>query len=375
MTFSIRKISKRIFIAINLLVALCFITTCLQPFLDPSRFWFLGFFSLAFPYCFIILIVFIFFWLAAKIQYTLISIIAMVIAWKQIDVLFNVKQHPLQDQKGPGQLRIMSWNVQSLRGSQNDIKAQQRNAMKILKLVEETNPDIVCIQEFGQYDSSTRDRNYTKLLIAQGYEHYILSRDYVRTKTRYSNGVAIFSKFPFIRAEKVPFTSNPESILYADMVFNHDTIRVFTTHLESYKFSGNDYRDIQKIKNTDDSLYEASLNIYSKMKRAYRTRARQADQIEPLIDQSPYPELLACDMNDVPTSYAYWKLKGDRNDAFAEKGFGVGRTFLTIAPTLRIDYIIADKRFDVTQFNIIQKRYSDHFPIVADLKLNTAATP
>src|ERR1044071_7047855 len=99
MSFSIRKISKRIFIAINLFVALCFLATCLQPFLDSTRFWFLGFFSLAFPYCFIILIVFVFFWLAAKIQYTLISILAIAIAWKQIDVLFNVKQYPFSDHK------------------------------------------------------------------------------------------------------------------------------------------------------------------------------------------------------------------------------------------------------------------------------------
>jgi endonuclease/exonuclease/phosphatase family metal-dependent hydrolase len=105
------------------------------------------------------------------------------------------------------------------------------------------------------------------------------------------------------------------------------------------------------------------------MRRAYRNRANQAAMMQPLLDKSPYPELLACDMNDVPTSYAYWELKGERTDAFAEKGFGVGRTFMALAPTLRIDYIMADKRFNVKQFDIIQKRYSDHFPIVADLTL------
>lgn len=369
MTFSFRKLTKRIFITINVLVALAFVTACLQPMLNPTRFWFLGFFSLAFPYLFIILIVFIFFWLAAKIQYAFISIIAIAIAWKQVDILFNVKQQPFINQKVPGQLRIMSWNVQSFRGSESDSKAQQRNGEKILKLIEEVNPDLVCIQEFGQYDSPSQKRNYVNLLKEQGFEHYVLSKDYSRAKIGYTNGVAIFSRLPFIQAVRVPFTSNPESILFADMLFNKDTIRVFTTHLQSYKFSGNDYRDIQKIKNTEDSLYEASLNIYSKMRRAYRNRANQAAMMQPLLDKSPYPELLACDMNDVPTSYAYWELKGERTDAFAEKGFGVGRTFIALAPTLRIDYIMADKRFNVKQFDIIQKRYSDHFPIVADLTL------
>jgi hypothetical protein len=264
MTFSFRKLTKQNFITINVLVALAFVTACLQPMLNPTRFWFLGFFSLAFPYFFIILIVFIFFWLAAKIQYALISIIAIAIAWKQVDILFNVKQQPYINQKVPGQLRIMSWNVQSFRGSESDSKAQQRNGEKILKLIEEVNPDLVCIQEFGQYDSPNQRKNYVNLLKEQGFEHYVLSKDYSRAKIGYTNGVAIFSRLPFIQAVRVPFTSNPESILFADMLFNSDTIRVFTTHLQSYKFSGNDYRDIQKIKNTEDSLYEASLNIYSK---------------------------------------------------------------------------------------------------------------
>jgi endonuclease/exonuclease/phosphatase family metal-dependent hydrolase len=73
---------------------------------------------------------------------------------------------------------------------------------------------------------------------------------------------------------------------------------------------------------------------------------------------------------DVPTSYAYWQLRGGRQDAFAEKGFGLAELYIALAPTFRIDFIMPDKRFDVNQFEVIQKRYSDHFPIVADLFLN-----
>lgn len=373
MALSLRKIGKRFFITVNVIVALGFIATCLQPLLDPESFWFLGFFSLAFPYLFIILVVFVFFWLAANIPYSLISLFALGIGWKQIDVLFNVKQQPFSFQKKQNDLRVMSWNVKSFWGMDRNRRAQDRNAEKIFKIIEEADPDLLCIQEFGQYEDPNQNRNYVKQLRKHGFNHYVLSKDYRRSKAGYSSGVAIFSKLPLLETERVPFTSNPESILYADVILPNDTIRLFTTHLESFKFSGNDYRDIQKIKNTEDSLYEASLNIYSKMKRAYRNRAKQAKMVRRLLDESPYPVILACDMNDVPTSYVYWELKGNRADAFAEKGFGVGRTFLALAPTLRIDYILPDKRFFVSQFGIIQKRYSDHFPIVADLKLNDIA--
>lgn len=369
MTFSFRKFSKQIFITINILVAIAFCITCLQPWQKADKFWFLGFFSLTFPYLFIILLVFIFFWLAAKVQYALISIIAMAIAWKQIDVLFNVKQTSFEALKKTGSLRVMSWNVKAFRGNETDRAMQRRNAEKMMKLIEETNPDLLCLQEFGQYDSPDVRRNYVSLLQQQGYKYFVLSKDYTRSKVGYTSGVAIFSKYRFIKAVRTPYQDSPESILYADMLFGKDTVRVFTTHLQSFKFSGSDYRDLQKIKNTEDSLYEASLNIYGKMKLAIKKRAQQADMLQPMLDSSPYPEILGCDMNDVPTSYSYWQLKGNRYDAFAEKGFGVGRTFIALAPTLRIDYIMPDKRFEVKQFDIIQKRYSDHFPIVADLVL------
>jgi endonuclease/exonuclease/phosphatase family metal-dependent hydrolase len=54
-------------------------------------------------------------------------------------------------------------------------------------------------------------------------------------------------------------------------------------------------------------------------------------------------------------------------DAFLKKGFGIGRTFNALSPTLRIDYIMADPRFRIRQFKRIVKEYSDHYMLVADV--------
>jgi endonuclease/exonuclease/phosphatase family metal-dependent hydrolase len=56
-------------------------------------------------------------------------------------------------------------------------------------------------------------------------------------------------------------------------------------------------------------------------------------------------------------------------DAFLEKGSGIGRTFSSLSPTLRIDYILASKEFSIEQFNRVEKNYSDHYMLVTDLKL------
>ena len=59
-------------------------------------------------------------------------------------------------------------------------------------------------------------------------------------------------------------------------------------------------------------------------------------------------------------------------DAFLKKGFGVGRTFSAISPTLRIDYIFADDHFRIDQFRRIVRNYSDHYMLVADIKIKSS---
>jgi endonuclease/exonuclease/phosphatase family metal-dependent hydrolase len=56
-------------------------------------------------------------------------------------------------------------------------------------------------------------------------------------------------------------------------------------------------------------------------------------------------------------------------DAFLKKGFGIGRTFSGLSPTLRIDYIFADRHFRIKQFSRIARKLSDHYMLLADVEL------
>jgi endonuclease/exonuclease/phosphatase (EEP) superfamily protein YafD len=166
----------------------------------------------------------------------------------------------------------------------------------------------------------------------------------------------------------VQFSSSPESLLFADIVWQKDTIRVFTSHLQSFKFQNDDFADFETTDREGNRLVAASSNLLSKMKRAFRNRGVQADQIRPILDSSHHPAFFCGDLNDVPGSYTYWQLRGNTwQDAFLKKGFGIGRTYMSLAPTLRIDYIFADSSWTVQQFATVPGRLSDHLPIVADL--------
>jgi endonuclease/exonuclease/phosphatase family metal-dependent hydrolase len=82
------------------------------------------------------------------------------------------------------------------------------------------------------------------------------------------------------------------------------------------------------------------------------------------------------DLNDVPGSYAYAVMRGNREDAFLQQGAGLGATFtssssfiLQLLPTLRIDYIFHPKIFSTSQFLIGGRRLSDHSFLLADIRL------
>jgi endonuclease/exonuclease/phosphatase family metal-dependent hydrolase len=111
-----------------------------------------------------------------------------------------------------------------------------------------------------------------------------------------------------------------------------------------------------------------SKNIIQKIKMGVLKRASQADFIKDELNHSPYPIIVCGDFNDVPVSYAYEKIGKGLQNAFVEKGSGISRTYSSISPTLRIDNIFTDKNFSIKGFTTIEKSYSDHFPVIADVK-------
>ncbi len=166
----------------------------------------------------------------------------------------------------------------------------------------------------------------------------------------------------------MPFT-NQESLIYVDLLKGDDTIRVFTTHLASFKFKQNDFEAIDDAVDANKAALKAKYGVMRKMKNAFMIRAVQASNIQAQSDKSPYPTIITGDFNDVPSSYTYKLIKGDMQDAFLVKGFGIGATYMNLSPTLRIDYIMVDNKWQVKGWESLDENLSDHHMIMADLQL------
>lgn len=368
-----RRFTKRTAIVLNVVTSLLFLLSCYGTKLNPQYFWFMGLLNLASFYFLILLLFFILFWLFASFKYALISLLAIALAWVPISQLVEVRFTPnFVAAKHPANLRVMSWNVEHFSILEHKLHPEKKQAM--LALINQYNPDVACFQEVVASDSIPGAINYLPDLMASlnmSYYNYSYNRK-IDFDQKHHFGIIILSKYPLINKHTLSYEPHDYNSIfqYADLVKAGDTIRIFNLHLQSLKFTETNRQYINTPELESKKDIEASKNLIAKFKHGFLLRHFQSDRIRKAINESVYPVVVCGDFNDVPNSYAYRTIGKGLKNAFAEKGTGLGRTFVGISPTLRIDNIFAGSRFDVEQYVRIKKAISDHYPIVADLFLH-----
>ncbi len=376
-----RSFTKRFFILINLLLALLFLLGCNSAFFFSASWWPIGFLTLSAFYLLIILFLFFLFWLVFKSRWAFIFLVTVAVSLKDITEIIPIRFSSSFNMPAPTKgLRVMSWNV-----AQFDVmkhKQQPDTYLEMLNLVNEYKPDIACFQEMvgGDTLADLNTPYYKKYSFYSIFEfaHRLRMPDYFYTynyKENFLNqqhfGVIIFSRYPIINKQKVsqyPHDYN-STFQYVDIVKDTDTVRVFNIHLQSLRFTPTNLKYIENPSIKTEVDIEKSKNLLQKFKNGFLKRQLQADTVRASIEKSPYPVIVCGDFNDVPNSYPYETIGNGLQDAFVQKGIGIGRTFSGIAPTLRIDNIFVDKRYAVEQFIRVPKKLSDHFPIIADITL------
>jgi len=365
----LRTITRTTLVVLNIITAILYLLSCLAPYINPGDSWVIAVLGLAFPILLLALLAFIFLWLILKLKRAVFSIIVLLIGYKSIAVFwaFNTASG-FKTEKSKQHIRIGSWNVARFLEWRRNNNERSQTRLKMLEQIKAQNVDILCLEEFFHSPNADFYDNISEIK-EMGYPYHYFSYDpdgdyqYI--------GSAIFSKYPMVDTGLVRYfrPSIPEALVHADIKINGDTIRVFTTHLQSVQFRQRDYDAITEIKNAEDSLYANSKTVLSKLRKAMKLRGTQADIARQIMDDALYPAIFCGDLNDTPNSYTYFTIRGEMKDAFLEKGFGIGRTYSELSPTLRIDYIFTDDRFDIRQFTRVNKYFSDHFMIIADVEL------
>lgn len=371
----LRTFFLRVVVVISFVLAVVFLLASLAPYLNPIKWWFISWLGFIFPLLLALLVVTIFFWLFFRPRYCLPLLVVLLVGWKSISVFiaFHLPKE-FNYKKPPDVLRVVTWNVARFVEIKKNNNAGSQIRRQMMEQLLDQDADILCLQEFHSSALSDYYDNISYIRTRLRYPYFYFSYDEDGAKQYY--GSIIFSRIPIIDSGIVyyPRPSLHEPLLHVDVKFNDDTLRVFTTHLQSVQFKKRDYERINEIKNYEDSLLSNSRTIFSKVKTGIQRRSVQANLTRDQLRQSPYPAILCGDFNDVPNSYSYFTIRGNMQDAFLEKGSGIGRSFTSISPTLRIDYILASREFSVLQFQRIKKNYSDHYMLVTDLKTKPPST-
>jgi endonuclease/exonuclease/phosphatase family metal-dependent hydrolase len=251
-------------------------------------------------------------------------------------------------------------------------KHTKKDPNPIIQYIIEQDADIICIQEYGaltkknkQYLSQTDIFDIFKSMPYIHIEHL-----------RPSNsdriyGAAIFSKYPILKTEKIPYDSEYNGSFVAELDIRGKKVTIINNHLESNKLSEDErtgYYDLTKDINTEN-LENFTHMMFKRLTPAYKTRALQAQLVDKSIRENKNPYIIVCgDFNDTPISYVRRKIKGNLKDAFVNSGNGVGITFNRYRFLFRIDYIFHSKNMEAYNCNVGKLKDSDHYPLSVYLK-------
>jgi endonuclease/exonuclease/phosphatase family metal-dependent hydrolase len=335
--------------------------------ISPAKIWWLAFFGLAYPYLLLGNLIFFIFWLFKLKKALLISLLAILLGLPQMNNYIPIFGKNKKEQSGESksrEIKVLSYNVRAFNIYEwlNDPNTKKG----IFNFVRSEHPDIICMQEFFTNDNANLDPDRIRQIFQETpYQHISYT---LKTGSKTGYGIATFSKYPIVNRGSIRFENSTNQTIFTDIVFQGDTVRVYNNHLQSVNFRSNNYSFIDSLRlKYDEKQRREFQDISSKLKKAFIKRAHQAILVSEQIKNSPYPVIVCGDFNDTPVSYTYYKMKKGLFDAFVEAGVGIGSTYFGRL-SFRIDYILYSDDFKAINFEKVETKLSDHYPIMSTLR-------
>ncbi len=227
-------------------------------------------------------------------------------------------------------------------------------------------PDILCIQEF--YHAFQRDEELTidSIVKLGGYSNFYMNP---RFNHDYAGliGVATYSKFPAIASGRLDFAGGDHTNgHWNDFVVRGDTLRVVNVQLRSMSIRWT----WDAARSLPADLWWNLHNIHGRLRQGYHARNAELDAIEGFLRESPYPVILCADINALPYSDTYQRLKRLYHNAFEQRGRGFGFTYHHFPWFIRIDNQFFSPQLGISHFRTrTDIAISDHYPVEAGYRV------
>lgn len=353
-----------IILAVNIAVIILLLLSAYSSYVSPARFPVWSCMGLVYIIFFILNICFLIVWLVVRPMFMFFPIAGVLLTWGAFTTVLPINR----SEKAPeNAIKVLSYNVMGFRWQQAD-KDSDRN--RIVKYIEDSGADIVCIQEYILSDRPTHlsDRDVESRLSDYRYHKEI------RVGNRKNpNKLACFSKYPIIEAKRIKYSSMYNGSAIFKLLVGKDTVILINNHLESNKLTKEDKDTYQDIINSSDAdkVKSGIRSLAHKLADAASTRSEQARIVARTIREYRNKPVIVCgDFNDGPLSYAHRTINNGITDAFTERGAGLGISYNQNNFYFRIDNIMVNDFWNVHSCKVDNSiNDSDHYPVIAEISL------
>lgn len=337
------RFNKFIFVC-NRLSAILLLAACVVPYVSLAQLSFLSFLGLGVPLLVVVNALSVVYWLLKWKRQLWLSFAALILSYFSLGTFFKLQLSEREEVEG--ELKVMSYNV---RGFNKFNEIDNSHVFEDVKeFVGKQKPDIICFQE----PDYRRIKEYKK-----DYPYQYLEYIYMEGKVL----LGFLSKYPIIKSDQICFPDSSNNAAFVDILYKNDTIRVYNVHLQSLGVTPG--RGVIRNQRTD--------RLFRKLSKKFAKQQKQAKMVADHMKGNAYKQILCGDFNSTQYSNPYHTLKGDKNDSFMEKGSGYGGTLSFHKVPVRIDFILADKAFEVKTHKNYDVKYSDHFPVMASFDLKS----
>lgn len=290
-----------------------------------------------------------------KIKIICLSLLAIVVLWLAWSLLSH--RMPWQEySQMPHELKVLTYNTQGMA-----VDKYLDTKLEMLEYINELDADVVCLQEVLVYKKGDR---LTLPMMREAMKNYPYTYfDFKLYNSRRQFGNVVFSRYPLVNKQTIPFESKANISSQCDIVVNEDTIRLMVNHLESFYLNDEDL----DLSDLDVSNIQEN-SLVRKLVRANRLRHDQVSVLRKAIRQSPHPVIAVGDFNSLPISWVYWRMNLGMRDCFAESSVGqYGSTYQRKGLSARIDYIFTSRKLKPISCEVGDAEYSDHYPVMATI--------
>ena len=351
---------------LNLISACLFVIAAFSDCISPNLSVLFSYIGLAFPVFFILNLCFLLYWFIIR-KWVMFFIIccSFFICWKPITHYVSFNPVPT-DVSQKNVLKVLTYNVMAF--GYKDHTPDSPNA--IIQYIADSEADIVCLQEYmvgiqAQYMTQAK---VDRALYMYPYQYTLP----LVQKTRYSIGLAIFSKYPILSSRKIRYDSTFNGSTIHEIDVKGKKLVVINNHLESFKLTMDDRSNfVDFIQNMNTETFdELKETVQRKMGEAFLIRAEQAEIVAEEIQNVKGDYLIVCgDFNDTPISYTRRVIQSTLIDAFADSGTGIGITCNQNFFWFRIDHILHSPNMKAYNAKVDNISMSDHYPLWCYLEM------